>query len=211
MSMTLEDNILMSVSTLTRFILTAKFEHLDGFVFEIPDQDGTYGGSPVILGRTVRRVLKTLSDQDPAKEFCMDSDIDSISWQFRFNYQRIFVTSYDFSFFGVTLLGLPRAIPKRAPDTHSGTRIIATFYFNRSLVLVTMKCYRQAILTPFGTRFAAISPNMEGPSTYQNGQACGGCDSLETYTIYRQNVSHLRAPNSRNWRGACNVVAPRRH
>lgn len=35
--MTLEENVLLSVSTLTRFIITGRFEHLDGFVFEFPE------------------------------------------------------------------------------------------------------------------------------------------------------------------------------
>jgi len=71
-------------------------EHFDGFVIEIPDTErGCYGGSPEALGRTMYRVLKTLSSLDPAGEDVVaQRNMNRPLWQFTFNHQRFFVTSF---------------------------------------------------------------------------------------------------------------------
>jgi len=40
------------------------------------------------------RVLKVLSDGDPAIERVMELDIGKYGWQFKYNHQRIFITSF---------------------------------------------------------------------------------------------------------------------
>jgi hypothetical protein len=50
--LTLEENIKASVKALSRFVVTADIEHLDGFAYEIPDE--SYGSSPEILGATMK-------------------------------------------------------------------------------------------------------------------------------------------------------------
>jgi len=77
---------------LTRFLLISRFENLDGFVFEIPDTN-QYGQNPTHLGKTMMRFLTFLSDHDPSGERSMSNRMKE-TWQFRFNYQRIFVTTF---------------------------------------------------------------------------------------------------------------------
>jgi len=89
-----EENILRSVPTLVRFTIVARFEHLDGFAFCIPDPDGEFGGSPEKLGKTMKRMLSTLSKRDPSGEDSMSREIDRPAWQFKFNHERIFITSF---------------------------------------------------------------------------------------------------------------------
>jgi FPC/CPF motif-containing protein YcgG len=92
--LSLEENALNLIRPLARFMLVAHYEHLDGFVFEIPDPNNEYGTSPEALGQTMKRVLTTLSDHDPANENAIRDDMTRPSWQFTFNFQRLFITSF---------------------------------------------------------------------------------------------------------------------
>ena len=67
--------------------------HLDGFIFELPGEE--YGCDIFKLAKGVMRVLKHLSDNDPAKVHCMSkSYIASIGWSFEFNREPIFITTF---------------------------------------------------------------------------------------------------------------------
>jgi hypothetical protein len=93
--LSLEDNVLRCRDTLTKFIITARFEHLDGFVFEVPDNDaGEYGGTVEAVGRVMKRILLALDSVDPGMERSMEQNLSRQSWQFTFNHQRIFITSF---------------------------------------------------------------------------------------------------------------------
>lgn len=66
---------------------------LDGFVFELPGNE--YGHDIHKFAEGVRRVLKHLSDKDPAKVHCMNkSYVANIGWFFEFNKEPIFVTTF---------------------------------------------------------------------------------------------------------------------
>ena len=82
-----------SIPMFIKFINVARSLHLDGFVFELPHQE--FGESPKTFGRGIRRLLKCLSDHDPAGRKCMDrSYIDKRGWYFEFDNESIFVTTF---------------------------------------------------------------------------------------------------------------------
>jgi len=95
-SLSFEDNVRNIVPILTKFMLIARYENLDGFVWEFPDSTNSFGQTPEQLGQTMRRLLTVLSEADPSGEDVMQhlQDRVSSSWQFKFNYERIFVTSF---------------------------------------------------------------------------------------------------------------------
>jgi len=92
-ALSFEANIVRSVPALIRFMISSRYEHLDGFVWEFPDGN-TYGNTPEKLGETMYQLLTALGKYDPSGERVMNLDLNRASWQFRFNHQRIFVTSF---------------------------------------------------------------------------------------------------------------------
>lgn len=92
-TLSLEDNVFRSIPMFIKFCNVGQSLYLDGFLFEIPHQE--FGQSPESFGRGVRRLMKCLSDHDPAKRKCMDrSYIDKRGWYFEFDKISIFVTTF---------------------------------------------------------------------------------------------------------------------
>lgn len=92
-SLSLEDNVKASIPGLTAFLKVALSAHYDGFVFEIVGKE--HGESVEAFGDAVRRVLLTLSDNDPNGANCMrKSYIDKRGWCFEFARDTMFVTTF---------------------------------------------------------------------------------------------------------------------
>jgi len=91
--LSLEENVAQNIMALTMFLELGKGLHLEGFVFEVRGID--YASSVEIFGDTVRRVLSTISKNDPRGVDCMSkSYIDKKGWWFEFNNEFIFVTTF---------------------------------------------------------------------------------------------------------------------
>lgn len=91
--LTLEENVKASLVALTAFLKVALSAHYDGFVFEICGEE--YGRTVEEFGETVRRVLLTISDNDPNKANCMrKSYINQRGWCFQYARETIFVTTF---------------------------------------------------------------------------------------------------------------------
>lgn len=88
-SLTLEQNVEFIIPSLLRFLRAARYEILDGFVFEAPSL--VYGCSIPALATTTYRVLRTLCDRDPSGRRSLDEDLDDSRWYFSFAGERIFV------------------------------------------------------------------------------------------------------------------------
>jgi hypothetical protein len=90
--MSFEENIACTIPIFARFMAACVYEHLDGFAWQLPVD---YGRSPEALGRGMKRLLKAIAKYDPQKSMCMDSGLPGgRTWQFIFEYERIFVTSF---------------------------------------------------------------------------------------------------------------------
>lgn len=84
---------LRSIPALMKFLILGSSLHLDGFVFELPGDE--FGHDVNKFGEGVRRVLKCISDHDPAGYHCMNkSFISQIGWSFEFDGVHIFVTTF---------------------------------------------------------------------------------------------------------------------
>ncbi|KAI8515457.1 hypothetical protein Bbelb_062700 [Branchiostoma belcheri] len=84
---------LRSLPMFMKFCAVQSHLGLDGFLFELPAKD--FGNSPEDLGNGVRRLLKVLSDVDPAGVHCMDkSYISKRGWCFEFDRCTFFVTTF---------------------------------------------------------------------------------------------------------------------
>ena len=78
---------------LVKFFSVGPSLHLDGFVFELPG--GEFGQDVHQFGGGVRRVLKCISNNDPAGFHCMNkSYISKVGWSFEFDSVPIFVTTF---------------------------------------------------------------------------------------------------------------------
>ncbi|PIC05932.1 hypothetical protein CS060_02705 [Anoxybacillus flavithermus] len=91
-SMSLEENLEKNLKLLERFNRVAPFEGLDGFVIEAYGKG--YGDTLENLSYTLKRVLKYLSDNDPAKAHCMNQNILKPDWRFSFGDQTFFITTF---------------------------------------------------------------------------------------------------------------------
>lgn len=92
-TLTLEANVERSIPAVIKFFAVAESLHLDGFVFELPGIQ--FGMDVKSFGKGVYRVLKYISDQDPAGYHCMNkSFVSQIGWSFEFNAVPIFVTTF---------------------------------------------------------------------------------------------------------------------
>ncbi|XP_065190782.1 uncharacterized protein LOC135821711 [Sycon ciliatum] len=88
-----EENVERSIPALIKFCAIGLHCQLDGFVFELPSS--TFGTSPEVFGRGVRRLLTCLSDSDPAGVHCMRrSYIGGRGWFYEFARTPIFVTTF---------------------------------------------------------------------------------------------------------------------
>lgn len=92
---TLEEQAEANVVSLTEFVNRSNAgDKVDGFCIELNDPKAVTGG-PKEFGECVRRVLKTLSDHDPAGEAMMSKNyIASRGWRFRFHKADFFVTTF---------------------------------------------------------------------------------------------------------------------
>ena len=82
-----------SFPALIKFFAVGESLHLDGFVFELPGNE--FGTDVEAFGKGVYRVLKYISNQDPAGYHCMNkSFVSQIGWSFEFNAVPIFVTTF---------------------------------------------------------------------------------------------------------------------
>lgn len=87
------DDFLRSIPALIKFLRVGDVLHLDGFVFQLPGAE--FGDTVENFGQGVRRVLKCISDNDPAGHHCMNkSYVGQIGWSFEFNSIPIFVTTF---------------------------------------------------------------------------------------------------------------------
>jgi hypothetical protein len=86
-----EDNIIRAIPILGQFMIVSRHEHLDGFLWELPAE---FGESTETLGVAMLKLLSFLGPCDPAGTNSMEEEKDRPSWQFRFNHERIFITSF---------------------------------------------------------------------------------------------------------------------
>ena len=76
-----------------KFLAVGSHLHLDGFIFALPGDE--FGEDPQQFGQGVRRILKCISDHDPAGFHCMNkSYLSKIGWSFEFDGVPIFVTTF---------------------------------------------------------------------------------------------------------------------
>lgn len=76
-----------------KFLTVGPALHLDGFVFSLPGEE--FGHDVHKFGQGVRRVLRCISDHDPAGFHCMNkSYLSKVGWSFEFNAVPIFVTTF---------------------------------------------------------------------------------------------------------------------
>ena len=66
--LSLEDNVLLSLPVFYDFV--RRSNQIDGFVYELPSN--VYGRSLCEFSLSTKRVLKVLSDHDPAKLHCLN-------------------------------------------------------------------------------------------------------------------------------------------
>lgn len=86
-------SILRSLPALAKFLIVGASLHLDGFLFELPGEQ--FGQTVEDFGRGVRRVLKCISDYDPAGFHCMNkSYLGKVGWSFEYGGTPIFVTTF---------------------------------------------------------------------------------------------------------------------
>ena len=94
--MSLEEQVGANVPALTEIVRRSNSgEKLDGFCIELVDPIVSKG-DPKDIGECVSRVLKALSDDDPADEGALhDGDfVGARGWSFRFNREDFFVTTF---------------------------------------------------------------------------------------------------------------------
>ena len=82
-----------SLPALIKFLAVGSTLHLDGFLFELPGKE--FYRDVQSFGQGICRVLKCISDADPAGYCCMNkSFLSKIGWSFEFNKVPIFVTTF---------------------------------------------------------------------------------------------------------------------
>ena len=86
---TIEDNVSGIVNPLEKFVHLQRWEILDGFVIEIPDDHLV--GDIKRLSRTLRSILKSLNLLDSFKPNLFDREVKSSDWNFEFQGARMFL------------------------------------------------------------------------------------------------------------------------
>lgn len=94
--LSVEENVTRSIPMLIKFcsdVQKSNKEFLDGFVFEIRGKE--YSSNIHVFGKTVYRVLKTISDHDPSGIHIMNSKkLGKKGWVFQFAGVTFFVTTF---------------------------------------------------------------------------------------------------------------------
>lgn len=91
--MNLGGNIFRLLPMLLKFTIVGSSQKLDAFLIELPGN--LYGAKLMDFGDGIYKVLKVISDNDPAQRHCMDkSYIDKRGWVFEFNKVTFFVTTF---------------------------------------------------------------------------------------------------------------------
>ena len=91
--LSLEDNVLLSLPRFYDFVRRSRSNQIDGFCYELPSN--VYGRNLCEFSLSTKRVLKLLSDHDPAKLHCLDvSYINKPGWCFSFDSETFFVTTF---------------------------------------------------------------------------------------------------------------------
>ena len=82
-----------SLPMFVKFLAVGDVLRLDGFVFALPGEQ--FGRDVEKFGQGVRRVLRCISDHDPAGFHCMNkSYVSKVGWSFEFNRVPIFITTF---------------------------------------------------------------------------------------------------------------------
>ncbi|XP_045163543.2 uncharacterized protein LOC123527890 [Mercenaria mercenaria] len=89
----LDGNIYRLLPMLLKFTIKCSSQKLDAFLIELPGK--IYGENVQDFGDGIYKVLKVISDNDPAKIHCMNkSYIDKRGWVFEFNKVTFFITTF---------------------------------------------------------------------------------------------------------------------
>ena len=89
--LSLEENVLFSLPLFYNFVRYSN--KIDGFVYELPSHQ--YGRNICEFSLSTKRVLKVLSDHDPAKLHCLNASyINKPGWCFSFDSETFFVTTF---------------------------------------------------------------------------------------------------------------------
>lgn len=89
----LEGNIYRLLPMFLKFTIVCPSKKLDAFLMELPGD--IYGQNIQDFGKAVYKVLKVLSDNDPAKIHCMNkSYLGKRGWVFEFNKVTFFITTF---------------------------------------------------------------------------------------------------------------------
>jgi hypothetical protein len=87
-----EENIDRVLQDMCDFLDVAREQRLDGYVLELPERG--FAENIEILAHTFHRVLRALSDRDPAGEHCLDQPIEDLAWSFALGGDKIFVNTF---------------------------------------------------------------------------------------------------------------------
>lgn len=91
-AMSFEENIDHVLENMCDFLDIAREQRLDGYLLELPGLD--FGENLEMLARSLHRVLRALSDRDPAGEHCMNQPIEDLAWSFALGGDKIFVNTF---------------------------------------------------------------------------------------------------------------------
>lgn len=87
-----EENMERILEDMCDFLDVAREQRLDGYVLELPGCG--FAENIEMLSRTFHRVLRVLSDRDPAGEHCLDQPIEDLAWSFALGGDKIFVNAF---------------------------------------------------------------------------------------------------------------------
>jgi len=92
--LSIEENVKASIESFRKFLKASKYEHLDGYVFELTP--GKFYGSTVEkLGESLRLLLTALAKHDStSNSFIRSENLEKLSWQFSFDQTPTFITTF---------------------------------------------------------------------------------------------------------------------
>ena len=91
-AMGFEENMDRVLEDMCDFLDVAREQRLDGYVLELPGSG--FGENIEMLACTFHRVLRALSDRDPAGEHCLNQPIEDLAWSFALGGDKIFVNTF---------------------------------------------------------------------------------------------------------------------